>query len=66
MTALYLPSERVVAHRTAQVWALHMGLQTPDALHLATAQHYGCSEFWTNDNRLQKVAPLLARNVCRP
>lgn len=40
------------------------GIRTPDALHLATASHYGCVEFWTNDDRLAKVAPTLAINVC--
>jgi uncharacterized protein len=24
------------------------GLKTPDALHLAVAEHYDCSEFWTS------------------
>jgi predicted nucleic acid-binding protein len=62
--ALYLPLERNIARQAAQLRATHTGLKTPDALHLATAQHYGCSEFWTNDDRLRKVAPLLARNIC--
>jgi predicted nucleic acid-binding protein len=39
------------------------GLKTPDALHLATALHYGCTELWTNDDRLNKVAGGLAVNV---
>ncbi len=38
-------------------------LKTPDALHLATAQYHGCSQFWTNDNRLGKVAGGVARNI---
>lgn len=32
------------------------GLKTPDALHLAAAIDAGCSEFWTNDRRLNKAA----------
>ena len=38
-------------------------LKTPDALHLATAQRYGCVEFWTNDNRLLGIAPSMAVNI---
>lgn len=39
------------------------GLKTPDALHLATAQLYGCAEFWTNDDRLARIAPDIAINL---
>jgi predicted nucleic acid-binding protein len=39
------------------------GLKTPDALHLSTALHHGCTEFWTNDNRLRAAAGTLAINV---
>ena len=42
------------------------GLKTPDALHLATALHHGCSKFWTNDNRLKAAAGALAVNVLQP
>lgn len=31
-------------------------LKTPDALHLAAAIRAGCSEFWTNDRRLELAA----------
>jgi len=39
------------------------GLKTPDALHLATAQHHGCDEIWTNDDRLNRAAGAMAVNV---
>jgi len=39
------------------------GLKTPDAIHLAIAQHYGCDEFWTNDDRLSKAAGTMAVNI---
>jgi predicted nucleic acid-binding protein len=39
------------------------GLKTPDALHLACAQHHRCDAFWTNDGRMQKIAGTFARNV---
>jgi uncharacterized protein len=36
--------------QAARIRASH-GLKLPDALHLACAQHHGCSAFWTNDRR---------------
>ncbi|HRO58175.1 MAG TPA: type II toxin-antitoxin system VapC family toxin [Burkholderiaceae bacterium] len=39
------------------------GLRTPDALHLAAAQHHGCDALWTNDDRLSSAAHGLASNV---
>jgi predicted nucleic acid-binding protein len=47
----------------ARLRALHSHLKTPDALHLAVALHYDCDEFWTNDTRLQGIAPSIVRNV---
>jgi uncharacterized protein len=38
-------------------------LKTLDALHLACAQHHGCTSIWTNDDRLAQAAHGLARNV---
>ena len=39
------------------------GLRTPDALHLACAQHHGCVALWTNDVRLAHASHGLAHNV---
>ena len=39
------------------------GLKTPDALHLACAQHHGCEILLTNDNRLAKASLGMARCV---
>jgi uncharacterized protein len=39
------------------------GLKTPDALHLACAQHHRCEALWTNDDRLTRVSRGLARNI---
>lgn len=41
----------------------HHSLKTPDSLHLATALHHGCQEFWTNDDRLNKAAGIMAVNI---
>jgi|SanBayMetagenome_1026888.scaffolds.fasta_scaffold20190_2 predicted nucleic acid-binding protein len=43
----------------AELRALH-GLRTPDALHLACAQHHGCVALWTQDDRLHRVSHGLA------
>lgn len=49
--------------KAARLRADFSSLKTPDALHLATALHHNCDEFWTNDNRLNAVAPSLVKNV---
>jgi uncharacterized protein len=40
-------------------------LRTPDALHLACAQHHRCEALWTNDDRLAQASHGLARNVLK-
>ena len=62
----FLSITPAIFDRAARLRADNLGLKTPDALHLATALHYGCAEFWTNDERLNKIAPHLSRNVCAP
>ena len=47
----------------AQLRADFNSLKTPDALHLATALHHDCDGFWTNDSRLDSVAPSLVKNI---
>lgn len=47
----------------AKLRAGFSSLKTPDALHLATAVYHDCDEFWTNDNRLDKVIPNLVKNI---
>jgi predicted nucleic acid-binding protein len=39
------------------------GLKTPDALHLACAQHHRCQEVWTHDERLANASHGLAKNI---
>ncbi|MBF0153797.1 MAG: PIN domain-containing protein [Magnetococcales bacterium] len=53
--------EPVYPH-AADMRAYH-GLKTQDALHLATAIHHRCAEFWTNDNHLAAMAPGLVVNL---
>ena len=43
----------------------HFGLRTPDALHLARAQHHSCDALWTNDDRLAQASHGLALNILR-
>ncbi|MBA3632942.1 MAG: type II toxin-antitoxin system VapC family toxin [Acidobacteria bacterium] len=57
---LAMPSK--VFDKAAKLRADFTGLKTPDALHLAAVYH-NCDEFWTNDNRLDKVAPNLVKNI---
>ena len=58
-----LPIEREIFQKAAQLRADFPNLKTPDALHLSTALHHNCDEFWTNDNRLDKIAPNLVKNI---
>jgi predicted nucleic acid-binding protein len=41
------------------------GLKSPDALHLATAQHHRCEALWTNDERLSQSSHGLARMILK-
>jgi predicted nucleic acid-binding protein len=50
-----LPLEPEHYVRAAELRARY-GIRTPDALHLAAAQLYGCDQLWTNDNRLSSAA----------
>jgi len=52
--AVYLQAAQLCARFT---------LRTPDALHLACAQHHRCEALWTNDNRLAQASHGLARNL---
>jgi len=52
----------VVYLRASELRA-QFGLKTPDALHLACAQHHRCDQLWTNDGRLNKASRGLARNI---
>jgi predicted nucleic acid-binding protein len=40
-------------------------LKTPDALHLACAQHHRCEALWTNDDRLNEASQGLAQAILR-
>jgi predicted nucleic acid-binding protein len=48
--------------QAAQLRAL-FGLKTPDALHLACAQHHRCDALWTNNERLAQASHGLALNI---
>ena len=55
--------KKEIFYQAARLRADFTGLKTPDALHLAAAVYYNCDEFWTNDNRLDKAAPDLVKNI---
>lgn len=42
------------------------GLKANDAIHLATASHYGASEFFTYDEPVQKYGNYLDLRICAP
>jgi len=42
---------------------VHHNLKTPDALHLAAALEGDCTEFWTSDDKLNRVAGEYLRTV---
>ena len=50
-----VPLERPVFDLASRLRIDHR-LKTPDALHLATALHAHCDQFWTNDDHLAKAA----------
>jgi predicted nucleic acid-binding protein len=50
--------------RAAQLRA-RFGIRTPDALHLASAQHHGCDFLWTNDDRLVRASHGLSVNILK-
>ncbi len=52
-----------VFEKAARLRADYHSLKTPDAIHLAAASHFDCHEFWTNDDRLHSVIPILVKNV---
>ncbi len=57
-----LPMSETVFLQAAMLRA-RFGLKTPDALHLACAQHHGCTALWTNDERLAQAGHGLARSI---
>lgn len=59
-----LPMSEAVFLQAAMLRA-RFALKTPDALHLACAQHHGCTALWTNDDRLAQAGHGLARNILR-
>jgi len=61
-----LPVERDVFRRAARLRADFTGLKTPDAIHLATALYHNSDEFWTNDSRLNHIAPSLVKDITTP
>ena len=57
-----LPLSREVFESAAHLRG-RFGIKPPDALHLACAQHHGCEQLWTNDERLTAAGHGLARQI---
>jgi len=55
LQSLLMPAE---VYEIALSLRVEYNLKTPDALHLATAQFHHCSQFWTNDERLNGASSL--------
>jgi predicted nucleic acid-binding protein len=50
-------------------WVTGANLRGADAVHVASAVHLGCDEFWTGDDRILRSAVLLkplGTHICRP
>lgn len=63
LAALAMPEPVFV--QAAELQA-RFGLRTPDALHLACAQHHRCDALWTKDDRLAQASHGLACNILSP
>jgi predicted nucleic acid-binding protein len=61
---MVLPLDEPVWRLATELRARY-GLKTPDALHLACAQHHACKSLWTNDERLAQAARGFAVNVLK-
>lgn len=62
--AIGLSFNRDIFLEAAKLRAEFQSLKTPDAIHIATANHFGIDEFWTNDDRLEKInCPISVRNI---
>jgi predicted nucleic acid-binding protein len=53
-----LPITQAVLREAARLRALHTALNTPDAIHAATALLHGCALFVTNDTGFRPIASL--------
>jgi len=62
-TQTVLDIKNEIYDQAAKLRADFPTLKTPDAIHLATAIFYNCDEFWTNDDRLNKIAPNLVKRI---
>lgn len=63
LDALTLLDMPAAVYDAAAILRARFGLRTPDALHLACAQHHGCDALWTNDGRLARASLGLARDI---
>jgi predicted nucleic acid-binding protein len=64
-----IPADRKILIKAARIRSQNIHLRLPDAIHLATAQHWGCDIFLTNDKHLKNYSNinviLLTDMICR-
>jgi len=53
-----VPISQTILKEAARLRAITASLRTPDAIHIATATIFGCTQFLTNDRQLRTATDL--------
>ena len=66
---LVQPTLALMERARALRWIHSISLRGSDAIHAATALHFGCSELWSCDGKIAKSAPTfgsMGLRICAP